>query len=415
MTDRQGAGEAPRRGHLPADAQPVLLHAHDRPVLLRVRAARSGRAGSSGARTCSRGSTGCTTSIPSCAPRPCVAHARHLGQSWRSWTSCAASPAIYVDLRRATTRWRTTPARGPATPSATLRAVRPGHRPHPRGHQGEGAAALRPDHPLRSRPVLRGDLPAALRRVAQGVHRAAAAPGVTVSPGDRRRHRGDHPRWRPARRAGQHRRSRASGGSVGRAVVAAGARSTVSKGAERDQTGRTVRHGPPPGDGVRQRQPGPGLLRPLPAQDPAAASWRRPIPGWSTRWCSTKGIGFVCGYDDDGTPVGLGQGRPAQPPHRRGRWARSARALCECRRRRRGRRRLDRDPRLAGAARDGLPPCRRPDGDQHGLPGRHGGGAGGADRQPRRPGRRADRRLPVPSGGHGGAADRGTRSTCFTS
>ena len=123
-------------------------------------------------------------------------------------------------------------------------------------------------------------------------------------------------------------------------------------------------------------------------------------PGMVFALVEHPGIGLVCGYDDDGTPVCLGKEgtrnlhtgevtgtdplkmlRPGGPF--------SVRAQ------------LHRDARLAGAPRDGLPPRRRPDGDQHGLPRRHGRGAGGADRQPRRHGRRADRRVPVPPGDDG--------------
>ena len=50
-------------------------------------------------------------------------------------------------------------------------------------------------------------------------------------------------------------------------------------------------------------------------------------PGMVDALVQHEGIGFVCGYGDDGVPVVLGKTRPAQPAYRRGRGRRSARAL----------------------------------------------------------------------------------------
>ena len=91
---------------------------------------------------------------------------------------------------------------------------------------------------------------------------------------------------------------------------------------------------------------------------------------------------------------GAGQGRAAQPAHRRSDRRRSAGAV-----RRRG------AAGVAGGAGDGLSPRRRPDGGQHRLPRWHRGRPGGADRQPRRHGRGADGRVPVPPWRHGRARD----------
>ena len=110
------------------------------------------------------------------------------------------------------------------------------------------------------------------------------------------------------------------------------------------------------------------------------------FPGMVAALVAHEGIGVVAGYLDADTPVVLGKG---------------------------GRRNLHTgevtgvDPLLpygdvtlrgvAGGTGDGLPPRRRPDGDQHRVSRRHRGRAGGAHRQPRRHGRGADRRVPVPS------------------
>ncbi|MEI2691697.1 MAG: phage holin family protein [Anaerolineae bacterium] len=125
-------------------------------------------------------------------------------------------------------------------------------------------------------------------------------------------------------------------------------------------------------------------------------------PGMVDALVQHEGIGLVCGYLDDGVPVALSKagqrnlhsgevtGEDPLLPYAPADPAAHGHAS-------------DRKARLAGAAGDGLPPRRRPDGDQRGLPGRHSGRAGGADRQPRRPGRRADRRLHLPSAGFRGA------------
>ena len=127
-------------------------------------------------------------------------------------------------------------------------------------------------------------------------------------------------------------------------------------------------------------------------------------PGMVDALVQHEGIGLVCGYDDDGVPVALGKEgtrnlhtgevtgedplRPYAPEDPNGVWSRHPG-----------------DAGVAGASGHGFPPCRRFDGHQHGLPGWHRGGIGGVDRQPWRPGWRANRCLSLPSAGHGGAAD----------
>ena len=137
-------------------------------------------------------------------------------------------------------------------------------------------------------------------------------------------------------------------------------------------------------------------------------------PGMVDALVQHEGIGMVCGYDDDGVPVALGKDGtrnlhtgevtgedPLQPYAPDGsRCARSCHSG---------------DAGVAGAPGHGFPPCRRPDGHQHGLPGWHSRGAGGTDRQPWRPGRRTNRRLSLPPAGPGRAADAQCRPTCSTS
>ena len=115
-----------------------------------------------------------------------------------------------------------------------------------------------------------------------------------------------------------------------------------------------------------------------------------------------EGLGMVIGYADDMTAVALGKGGQRNLHTGEVIGDRPGGALCPGRRARRGH---ARDAHLAVAAGHGLSPCRRPVADQHGLPRRHRGGAGRTCRQPRRVGRRTDRRLHLPSGGHGGHAD----------
>ena len=95
------------------------------------------------------------------------------------------------------------------------------------------------------------------------------------------------------------------GGRVGGAVVKQG-QQAADAGREGERRRGRGRGGP--GDGLRQRQPGAGLLRPAPAADHARASWRRPIPAWSTALVAHEGIGVVAGYVDEDTPVVLGKG-----------------------------------------------------------------------------------------------------------
>ncbi len=107
---------------------------------------------------------------------------------------------------------------GPSTERGlrASREVRPDHRPRRRRHRAQSAATLRPDHPLRPRPVVRRHLQAALRLQPEGVHRAAFARGRGRRPLDRRRRRHDRA-GRGRRRAGQHDRPgrRREGGQRG--------------------------------------------------------------------------------------------------------------------------------------------------------------------------------------------------------
>jgi hypothetical protein len=155
------------------------------------------------------------------------------------------------------------------------------------------------------------------------------------------------------------------------------------------------------GDRLRQRQRRPGLLRPLPAQDHVERA-EYGLPKHDRRAGAARGHRHGGGLRRRHDGGGDGQGWTAQPAHRRAGRRRPGGALCA---RGRPRRRFAGEAHLAVAARDGLPQRRRPVADQHGLPRRHGGRAGGTGRQPRRAGRRTDRRLCLPPGGHGGLRD----------
>ena len=191
--------EAPGRGHPPADAQPLLLHAHARAVLRRRGA---GGLGGPAAEAPERLAPAqpAARRLP---VRPCRhdrARARSLGQSDHP----GHRARLPVDLRHLARLRRGGPPLRPLDQGRLRRAgaIRPGHRPHTPGHQGKGPAALRPDHPLGPRPVVRADVQDALWRQPEGVHRAAVAHRHHSLGVDGRRH-GHDLAGGPGRRAGQ--------------------------------------------------------------------------------------------------------------------------------------------------------------------------------------------------------------------
>ena len=394
---QRGGEEAPRRRRGPADAQPLLPERTLVALLLGRRAASCGKRWQQKRKTCSPRLNRLEHGYPFVRAAMCVLM-RDISANLAILDMLRGAPSIYMlYLGYDEVAHHSGPWTGDAFGDlkrldktfARLRRVIKEKAPRP----------YELDHPVRPRPVLRRHLQAALRPDHQGVHRAADAPGHHRRPGDRRRHGRHRPAGR-GRRAGQ-RAAAGQGNAVSRRAWPSGGRSWPPRAARRCRRARRASAAAPAlGDRLRQRQRRPGLLRPLPAQDHARANSTPPTPAWWTPWWQHEGIGMVIGYADDMTAVVLGKGgrRNLHTGEVVGEDPVAPYAPATGPRRRRAR-----DARLAAAPGDGLPQRRRPLADQHHLPRRHRGRAGGAGRQPWRRGRRADGRLYLPPARHGGA------------